>query len=126
MIRATEVQQPKRIRCAVYTRKSTEDGLEQEFNIQTRISVSERRHTELEEQIASLQAKAPRQSDIADSLARFDELWQSMKPKDRCGLIELLVARIDYDGVQGNVEIHFHNTGIATFGTTAESPEDNA
>ncbi len=32
MIRTTEAQQSKRIRCAIYTRKSTEDGLEQEFN----------------------------------------------------------------------------------------------
>ena len=32
MIRATETPQSKRIRCAIYTRKSTEDGLEQEFN----------------------------------------------------------------------------------------------
>ena len=92
-------------------------------DIQTRISTSERRHTELQEQIATLEAKAPRRSDIADSLARFDELWQSMKSKDRCGLIELLIARIDYDGVQGSVEIHFHNTGIVTLGTAAETSE---
>jgi site-specific DNA recombinase len=92
-------------------------------DLQTRISTSERRHTELQEQLATLEAKAPRRSDIADSLARFDELWQSMKSKDRCGLIKLLIARIDYDGVQGSVEIHFHNTGIVTLGTAAEISE---
>ena len=46
-----------------------------------------------------------------------------MKPKDRCGLIELLIARIDYDGVQGSVEIHIHNTGIVTLGTATEISE---
>lgn len=92
-------------------------------DLQTRISTSERRHTELQEQIATLEAKAPLRSDIADSLARFDEIWQSMKSKDRCGLIELLIARIDYDGVQGSVEIHFHNTGIVTLGTAPETSE---
>ncbi len=65
----------------------------------------------------------PLRSDIADSLARFDELWQTMKSKDRCALIELLIARIDYDGVQGSVEIHFHNTGIVTLGTATETSE---
>ena len=27
-----EVSRPRRLRCAIYTRKSTEEGLEQEFN----------------------------------------------------------------------------------------------
>ena len=46
-----------------------------------------------------------------------------MRPKDRCGLIELLIARIDYDGVQGSVEIHFHNTGIVTRGTATDTSD---
>ena len=30
--RSTEPNTPQRIRCAIYTRKSTDDGLDQEFN----------------------------------------------------------------------------------------------
>jgi hypothetical protein len=49
-----------------------------------------------------------------------------MKSKERCSLVELLVAGIDYDGVQGSVDIHFHSTGIATLGTAAETPESTS
>ncbi|WP_372718053.1 recombinase family protein [Novipirellula sp.] len=94
----------------------TNGPMELVADLQTRITTAERRLNELEEQIYALESKSPKQVDIADSLGRFDELWSTMKPRARNELIEALVDRIDYDGVAGTVDIHFHPTGITTLG----------
>lgn len=94
--------------------------------MQDHIARSESRLPYLQDQIAKLEANAPRLVDIAGCLARFDELWDSMVIKDRCRLVELLVERVDFDGAAGNVEIHFHSTGIANLGTSASFPETNS
>ncbi|QDV62643.1 recombinase family protein [Crateriforma conspicua] len=100
----------------------TSGPMELVADLQTRITQSERRHAELNEQIESLEANAPRRVDIVDSLNRFDELWASMKPRDRNDLVATLVDRVDYDGVAGTVDIHFHTTGITTLGQTNPEP----
>jgi len=94
----------------------TSGPLELVADVQTRITTSERRLNELEEQIQSLESKAPKRVDIANSLAEFDELWSTMKPSARNELIENLIDRVDYDGVAGTVDIHFHPTGITMLG----------
>ena len=99
----------------------TSGPMELVADVQTRITTSERRLNELEEQIQALESKAPKRVDIANALAEFDELWSTMKPAARNELIENLIDRIDYDGVAGPVEIHFHPTGISTL---AQQPQD--
>ncbi len=39
-----------------------------------------------------------------------------MRPRERNELVELLIQSIEYDGVAGTVDIHFHATGISTLG----------
>lgn len=34
------MEEQKQIRCAIYTRKSTDEGLEKEFNIQTTTTIN--------------------------------------------------------------------------------------
>lgn len=94
----------------------TEGPMDFVADLQTRVTRSERRHAELSEQIQALETETPRRVDIVDSLARFDELWASMKPRNRNDLVSLLVDRVEYDGVAGTVDIHFHSTGITSLG----------
>ncbi len=39
-----------------------------------------------------------------------------LRPRERNELVELLIQSIEYDGVAGTVDIHFHATGISAFG----------
>mgnify|MGYP001815083186 FL=1 len=71
---------------------------------------------EVDEQLAALKRKLPERANIKDSLQRFDDLWESMRPRERNELVELLIQSIEYDGVAGTVDIHFHATGISTLG----------
>lgn len=94
----------------------TEAPLELVTDVQTRIRVSERRLLEVEEELAALKRKLPNRANIKDSLERFDDLWESMRPRERNELVELLIQSIEYDGVAGTVDIHFHAAGINTLG----------
>ena len=94
----------------------TNAPLELVTDVQTRIRVSERRLLEVDEQFAALKRKLPERANIKDSLQRFDDLWESMRPRERNELVELLIQSIEYDGVAGTVDIHFHATGISTLG----------
>ncbi len=68
---------------------------------------------------------APRRSgnaDVRQLLAGFEELWDTIQPREQVRLTSLLVDRVDFDGVAGNVAITFHDTGVQNLTTgTAEA-----
>ncbi len=45
-------------------------------------------------------------------LADFEELWQTIQPRKQVRRTSLLVDRVDFDGVAGNVGITIHDTGM--------------
>jgi site-specific DNA recombinase len=44
----------------------------------------------------------------------FDPVWERLGPREQAQVIELLVERVDYDGVKGTVAVTFHAAGIKT------------
>lgn len=46
------------------------------------------------------------------ALAEFDQLWEALAPREQSRVLELLVARVDYDGQRGKVSVTFQPTGI--------------
>jgi len=93
------------VRCAIYTRKSTDEGLEQEFN--------------------SLDAQ--RESGEAFIAGQRHEGWECLPDRyddggytggnmDRPAFKRLLkdieAGNVDYDGGQGTVSVTFHPAGI--------------
>lgn len=49
---------------------------------------------------------------ITKVLASFDQLWDSLSPREQARVLELLIERIDYDGQHGSVSLTFHPCGI--------------
>jgi site-specific DNA recombinase len=49
---------------------------------------------------------------VAAALAAFTPVWGSLAPREQVRLIQLLIERVDFDGVQGRVAITFHRSGI--------------
>ena len=50
----------------------------------------------------------------AQSLAGFDAVWDTLTPRERSRIIELLVERVVYDGKTNRLEVSFRATGIKT------------
>ena len=57
------------------------------------------------------------EGDVAEKVAAFEPVWESLSPREQARLIQLLVERVDFDGVDGSLAITFHPTGIRTFAT---------
>lgn len=44
-------------------------------------------------------------------------------PREQARILQLVIARVDYDGVQGTVSINFHLGGIKTLAQEADDQE---
>jgi hypothetical protein len=51
-------------------------------------------------------------ADVRRLLESFEELWDTIQPREQVRLVKLLIDRVDFDGVAGNVAITFHDTGL--------------
>ncbi len=79
---------------------------------QERIRSAERRLTEIDNELITLNGELVDHAETGKVLAKFDELWAAMAPRDQSRVLELLVERIDCDGQQGDVALTFHPCGI--------------
>ncbi|WP_020473426.1 recombinase family protein [Zavarzinella formosa] len=60
-----------------------------------------------------------------EALARFDDVWDQLTPKERSKIVRLLVDRVDYDGRARTVSLTFHPDGLAAL-TAETQPRDNS
>ena len=49
--------------------------------------------------------------DLGRTLAEFDAIWSSLTTKEQEQLIQLLVAKVGYDGRTGKVTVNFRSAG---------------
>ncbi|MCA9136488.1 MAG: hypothetical protein KDB00_07010 [Planctomycetales bacterium] len=59
---------------------------------------------EVDKQLGAFKRKLPARANTKDSLRRFDDLWESMRPRERNERVGLLIQSIEYDGVAGTVD----------------------
>ena len=83
-------------------------------DLHDRIRTSERRLTEINQQIAALDGETVTEAEVQQALALFDPVWESLTPREQARIIELLVEHVTYDGAAGKVSITFHHSGIKT------------
>lgn len=89
--------------------------------LQKRIDTAEDRLKAIGTELRSLESQAIDTADVRRLLAGFEELWQTIQPREQVRLTSLLVDRVDFDGVEGNVGITFHDTSMQSL--TTESME---
>lgn len=78
--------------------------------MQSRIDAATERLRTIKAELRSLQDQSIDTADVRRLLASFDELWQTIPPREQVRLTSLLVDRVDFDGVGGNAGITFHDT----------------
>ncbi|MDZ4657832.1 MAG: recombinase family protein [Bythopirellula sp.] len=92
-------------------------------DLQERIRGAERRATEVREQVIALSRDIVDQREVAQAMAIFDPVWDSLTPREQVRVVQLLVERVDYDGATGKVSITFHPSGIKTLADELASHE---
>jgi site-specific DNA recombinase len=81
-------------------------------DLQERIRTAERRTADIDEQVRDLGRRLISEQEVAQTLAAFDPVWETLTPHEQARLVGLLVERVDYDGSQKVVSITFHPSGI--------------
>ena len=89
--------------------------------LQKRIDTAEDRLKAIGTELQTVEAQAIDTADVRRLVAGFEELWQTIQPREQVRLTSLLIDRVDFDGVDGNVGITFHDTGVQSL--TTESME---
>ncbi|MCX5682315.1 MAG: recombinase family protein [Planctomycetota bacterium] len=83
-------------------------------DLQDRIRVAEQRATEIREEALALTRGRVNERELAAALSEFDPVWDSLAPRERTRVVQLLVQRVSYDGGKGTVAVTFHPAGIKT------------
>jgi site-specific DNA recombinase len=86
-------------------------------DLQEQSRSTERRLVEIKTTITALRRELLDECEAAAALAQFDPVWEALSPRERCQLIQLLVARVEVDGEAGKISITFHPTGIQALAT---------
>ena len=90
--------------------------------LQSRIDAASDRLKAIEHERQTLQDQAINNVDVRRLLAGFEELWDTIQSREQVRLTSLLVDRVDFDGVAGDVAITFHDTGMQSLtGGTMEA-----
>ncbi|MBC8356850.1 MAG: recombinase family protein, partial [Planctomycetes bacterium] len=95
-------------------------------DLQERICVSERRATEVREEVLAFSRKIVDQQEVTKAMTVFEPLWESLTPREQTRVIQLLVQCVDYNGSTGKVKITFHPSGIKTLSEGSSEQEDAA
>jgi site-specific DNA recombinase len=82
--------------------------------LQARAAAQERRAAELTAERRGLEDAAVDEAAAAQALAEFEPVWESLAPRERHRLLDLLVEKVEYDGAKGSVTITFHPAGLKT------------
>lgn len=87
---------------------------------------AERRITEIDDELATLDGGLVDETEATAALADFHELWDCLTACEQARLIELLVERVAYDGRAGKIAITFRPTGIKTLASELAERKDEA
>ncbi|HEY1067608.1 MAG TPA: recombinase family protein [Pirellulales bacterium] len=95
-------------------------------DLQERIAGAERRATEVREQVLTLSRTIVDEREVAQAMAVFDPVWDSLTPREQVRVVQLLIERVDYNGATGKVAITFHPEGIKTLSDELDARKSGA
>jgi site-specific DNA recombinase len=81
-------------------------------DLHERIQRDERRGTEIEAKLATLERERVSDADVRAAFADFQNVWGQLGPREQSRLLALLVARVEYDAAARTVSVSFHASGI--------------
>jgi site-specific DNA recombinase len=92
-----------------------------------RIREAERRVSEVDSELATLQGNVLDENEVAKVLRDFNAVWDCLASAEQARVIELLVERLVYDGNDESIAITFRPSGIRALGKRlAERTEEAA
>ncbi|MEQ1634052.1 MAG: recombinase family protein, partial [Planctomycetota bacterium] len=92
---------------------TSESILDRLREVEGQIDDLDTRIRELEHEAAAAQAVAIDDVAVRDALAEFNAMWDHLDGNERVRVLRLLVQQVRFDGQAGEVQIRFHDNGLA-------------
>jgi site-specific DNA recombinase len=92
-------------------------------DLNERIRAGEQAMTGLRERAVALSREIVDEREVAEAMAAFDPVWETLTPKEQARVVRLLVQRVEYDGAAGTVSLTLHPDGLRSLGDGA-GPRD--
>ncbi len=92
-------------------------------NIQDQIREKEQRVSEIVDELTAVSSLLIDESDVRESLGRFQDVWVALSSAERAKAIRQIVDSIQYDGHSKELSISYHPIGIRTFTQEQQSKE---
>lgn len=96
---------------AADTRADSGERFDRIRGLQQAIETTEQRLTELAAERKAYDHDRINANDLRSTLAEFDAVWSSLVAREQEQLIQLLVAKVGYDGRTGKVTVNFRSAG---------------
>ena len=81
-------------------------------DLQGRIGQTERRLTEIQQELAGLESQAVDEDDFRAALLEFGPVWDSLTTREQTRIVHTLIERVTYDGKTNKVTVSFRSAGI--------------
>lgn len=90
-------------------------------DLQDRVRETERRATNVREEMLKMEGERIDGDQITTALSRFDPMWDALLPKERVRIMQLLIERVVYRGEGHKVAVSFRPAGIRSLAVEADS-----
>ena len=77
-----------------------------------RVQRAETRLAELREQKDALARERIDEAELKAAFEDFDNVWSALSPREQAEVLQLLIARVDYEAADSSISITFHPSGI--------------
>jgi site-specific DNA recombinase len=91
---------------------TSQEAINRMADLHEQVADAERRLAAIAKRLGELERETitPAQADTA--LARFDDVWNRLIPREQARLLNLLIASVEFDGLAGTISVTFRPTSI--------------
>ncbi|MBK9387371.1 MAG: recombinase family protein [Planctomycetes bacterium] len=79
--------------------------------IDQRLGQHEARQQAIQGELIAIESERVSGEELVQALAEFDRVWSGLVVRERCRLLQLLLAKVSYHGESGEVALHLRSTG---------------
>ncbi|MEX2671256.1 MAG: recombinase family protein [Phycisphaeraceae bacterium] len=106
-------QHTRQIEELVTQHAEADENVRRVADLNDQIRQAETRLRQIADELAEHDARKVSHSDVAEALEDFERTWDTLSQRERVRVIQLLVARVDYDVTDSTIEVAFQADGIA-------------
>jgi hypothetical protein len=74
---------------------------------------------ELRDELAVIESETVSPDEVQRAIALFNPIWDMLFPRERSRVLHLLLESAVYDGIKGELELHFYPLGISRLAAEA-------